>query len=185
MTIQEKLYTLEEYKAYAAAHPDQSFELIDGRIVEKVTRKEHSVIALRIGATLLQWVLTNKIKGHAGIEIRHRRPEDKYNERKPDVSFRYTSERVNSATFLLLMPDFAVEIKSKNNSYKELREKAQFYIANGTRLVWLVYPNKQIVEVHYADGSSDLFKETEILDGGDVLPGFQLAVAAIFGLNTD
>jgi Uma2 family endonuclease len=185
MTIQEELYTLEEFEAYAAAHPDQCFELIDGRIVEKVTSEEHGVIALRIGAKLLAWIEAHKIKGHAGVEISHRRPEDKYNERKPDVSFRYTSERVNSATFLLLMPDFAVEIKSKNNGYEELREKAQFYIANGTQLVWLVYPTKQIVEVHYADGSSDLFKETETLDGGDVLPGFQLDVAAIFGLHTD
>jgi Uma2 family endonuclease len=179
----QPILTLEEYEAYAAAHPNQSFELIDGRIVEKVTSEEHGVIALRIGAKLLAWIEAHKIKGHAGSEISHRRPEDNHNERKPDVSFRYTSNAASTTNFLLLMPDFAVEIKSNNNGYEELREKAQFYIANGTQLVWLVYPTKQIVEVHYADGSSDLFKETETLDGGDVLPGFQLAVAAIFGTS--
>jgi Uma2 family endonuclease len=49
-----------------------------------------------------------------------------------------------------------VEVKSSKNGYDELREKARFYLANGARLVWLVYPTRQIVEVYFADGSSEL-----------------------------
>jgi Uma2 family endonuclease len=180
MTIQEKLFTIEEFETYTAAHPDQCFELIDGRIVEKVTSEEHGVIALKIGAKLLLWIESHDIKGHAGVEISHHRPRDKYNQRKPDISFRYASDAASRETALPQMPDFAVEIKSKHNSFEQLRDKAKFYIANGTRLVWLVYPTKQLVEVYDADGRSDIFKVGDILEGGAVLPAFQLDLATIF-----
>ena len=41
MVISDKTHKIEEFEAYAAAHPEQLLELIDGRIVEKVTSEEH------------------------------------------------------------------------------------------------------------------------------------------------
>ena len=186
MTVQEQLYTVEDFEAYESQHPDLLVELIDGRIVEKVTTEEHGVIATIIASEIRFFLKQNpQIKGYVSVEISHRRPEDKYNERKPDVSFRATDGKVSKASALQQMPDFAVEIKSPTNGYDELREKARFYIANGTRLVWLVYPTKQIVEVYAADGSSDLFKADEVLDGGAVFPGFKLSVATIFEIAAE
>jgi Uma2 family endonuclease len=186
MTVQEQLYTVEDFEAYENQHPDQLVELIDGRIVEKVTTEEHGVIAVIIASEIRLFLKQNPhIKGYVGVEVSHRRPEDKHNERKPDVSFRATDGKVSKASLLKQMPDFAVEIKSPTNGYDKLRDKARFYIANGTRLVWLVYPTKQIVEVYLADGSSDLFKSDEVLDGGDVFPGFKLNVATIFEITAE
>lgn len=186
MATQEKLYTLEDFELYVAEHPDPCFELIDGKISKKVTSEERGVIIAIIGSEILAFLKQNRpVKGHVSTGVSHRRPEDKHNERKPDVSFRYSDGAASKATALQQMPDFAVEVRSKNNTYEELRDKAKFYIANGTKLVWLVYPTKQIVEVYYADGSSDLFKESETLDGGNVLPDFQLEVATVFLTNTE
>lgn len=98
----------------------------------------------------------------------------------PDVSFRFTDEAVSSESAIYTMPDFAVEVKSIGNTYEGLREKAKFYLANGTRLVWLVYPQRRIVEVYFADGSSELFHDEHKLVGGDVLPNFEMQVADIF-----
>lgn len=36
MVVSDKTYTVDEFEAYAAAHPDFLLELIDGRIVEKL-----------------------------------------------------------------------------------------------------------------------------------------------------
>lgn len=181
MAIQAQIVTIEEFEAYVAAHPDRLLELINGRIVEKVTTEEHGVIAgwliIEIGLFLRQ---NPQIKGYLGAEISHRRPQDKSNERRPDVSFRRTDGPVSRATTLQQMPDFAVEVKSPTNDYKELREKAEFYVANGSQLVWLVYPVKRIVEVYFADGSSELFTDSDTLDGGDILPGFTMDIQAIF-----
>ena len=78
------------------------------------------------------------------------------------------------------MPDFAVEVKSPDDGYAELRDKAHFYLQHGCKLVWLVYPPKRIVEVVQPDNQIDLLVVGDILDGGDVLPGFRLSVETLF-----
>lgn len=180
MIISEKIYTLAEYEEYAAAHPDKLLELIDGRIVEKVTSEEHGKIVITIGSELRAWKKWTGIQGYFSTESSHRVQEDQKNERRPDVSFRKTDGKVSKASALYEMPDFAVEVKSTGNSYDELREKAKFYLGSGTKLVWLVYPERRIVEVYFEDGSSELFKEEHTLSGGDVLPDFEMKVSDVF-----
>ena len=77
------------------------------------------------------------------------------------------------------MPDLAVEVKSPDDSLSKLREKAAYYLANGTLLAWLVYPKKRLVIVLTPD-SEEILTEDDTLDGGDVLPGFTLPVRDIF-----
>ena len=180
MLISEQLFTIKEYEAFVATHPERLFELIDGRIVEKVTSEEHGKIVINIGSELRFWQKKNKIKGHYSTESSHRNSEDEHNERRPDVSFRFTDELVSKESAVYTMPDFAVEVKSTGNTYEELREKAKFYLANGTKLVWLVYPTRRIVEIYFEDGSSELFQTEHSLSGGDVLPGFEMKVTDIF-----
>jgi Uma2 family endonuclease len=61
-----------------------------------------------------------------------------------------------------------------------MRDKAAYYLANGARLVWLVYPKKRMVEVLYPNGEFDIFSEGETLSGGEVVPGFTMAVQDVF-----
>jgi Uma2 family endonuclease len=77
------------------------------------------------------------------------------------------------------MPDLAVEVKSPDDSLKLLRDKAHYYLANGTRLVWLVIPEKRLVEVYTPD-DEQILTEEDTLSGEDVLPGFTLPVRDIF-----
>jgi Uma2 family endonuclease len=107
-------------------------------------------------------------------------PEDDKNHRRPDVSFRFTDGEISKQGALKRVPDFCVEIRSPSNTPKELREKAEFFLANGARLVWLVHPRKRVVEVYFEDGLFDIFTEEDNLSGGDVLPGFEMPVKDIF-----
>lgn len=59
------------------------------------------------------------------------------------------------------------------------RERFNYYLANGTRLVWLVYPEKRLVIVLMSN-SEDSLTENDMLTGGEVLPGFEVSVARIF-----
>lgn len=79
-----------------------------------------------------------------------------------------------------LIPDLCIEVQSPHDSPRHMREKAAYYLANGARLVWLVYIKKRMVEVQYPDGEFDIFSEGEVLTGGEVLPDFKMPVAAIF-----
>jgi Uma2 family endonuclease len=58
-------------------------------------------------------------------------------------------------------------------------DTAQYYLTNGARLVWLVHPEKRLVIV-ITSNNTDILTEGDTLDGGEVLPGFQLSVRQIF-----
>ena len=64
-----------------------------------------------------------------------------------------------------------------------MREKADYYLRNGSRLVWLFFTDSQTVEVRTIQGSkisAITLGLDDTLDGGDVLPGFEVAVREIF-----
>jgi Uma2 family endonuclease len=79
------------------------------------------------------------------------------------------------------MPDLAVEIKSPDDTYMFMRDKAEYYVQHGCHIVWLIYPEKRIVEVYQPGKDLDLLVAGDMLSGGEILPGFTLAVEAVFG----
>ena len=182
MTVQEKLVTVDEFEVFLARpeNADRLFELINGEIVEKVPTEEHGVVAGNIHAPLWLFTKSNKL-GRVGIEVRRGIDSDEHNDLLPDVSFT-SNERLQPLVkegAVPHMPDSAVEVKSPRDSLRKMREKAEYYLANGTKIVWLVYPEKWLVTV-LTPTSEDILTENEILTGGDVLPGFALAVRDIF-----
>jgi Uma2 family endonuclease len=81
---------------------------------------------------------------------------------------------------LPLAPDLAIEVMSPNDGYVEVMEKVERYLRAGVQLVWLVDPWRRAVEIHAPGQPPRVLRETDTLDGGDVLPGFSLPVADIF-----
>jgi Uma2 family endonuclease len=79
-------------------------------------------------------------------------------------------------TIFPLVPDLAIEVLSKGNTPKEMRRKRQEFFGHGTRLVWQIDPKSGTVEVFTSVAKSKVLRAGEILDGGEVLPGFTLAV---------
>jgi len=180
MVISSQLYTVSEFEAFIA-RPENSeklFELIDGEIVEKVVTREHGIIAGTIITYFNNFLWQNQI-GNAAVEARHRPREDTHNDRLPDVSIVIGNKPVERVGATPYMPDLAVEIKSPTDSLKKLREKIHFYLAHGTKIGWLVIPEKRLVDVYTPDDEFFL-GEDETLSGGDVLPGFTLPVKNIF-----
>lgn len=101
----------------------------------------------------------------------------------PDVAFVRAdrlppeAERWHIAPFA---PDLAVEVISPNDRYVEVMEKIARYQRAGVPVVWVVDPRRRAVEVRALGRPQVTLHEQETLDGGDVLPGFTLAVADIF-----
>lgn len=175
--------TIEVFEQLMLSHPDYTdrlFELIDGELVEKMTSEEHGLIVINIGTALRNYLKLHPI-GRIGTEISHRLGGDDLNERRPDLSLMLDQERsLITQGAVPKMPDLAVEVKSYGNTYKALREKAAFYLAHGTRLVWLVYPEKALVEIYTPDQDSVILNNTDTLTGGTLLPDFTLPVREIF-----
>lgn len=83
--------------------------------------------------------------------------------------------------FFPTAPDIAVETASLGNSSEELIEKVEMYLAAGSRLVWVVYPKRKTIYVYRQSNVINVLRETDTLEGEDVLPGFRLSLAELFG----
>jgi Uma2 family endonuclease len=182
---QTRPVTLDQFETYIALpeNADRRFELIHGEIVEKMPTFKHGMYALNIASPIKIYFASNPI-GKISVEARHRPPNtiSNENDRLPDVSVVCDLTReIPDKGAVLFMPDLAVEIKSPDDSIRAMREKARFYLANGCRLVWLVISEKRIIEVYTPDDEYFLI-EGDMLSGGDVLPGFELAVTDVFAV---
>ena len=58
--------------------------------------------------------------------------------------------------------------------------KAEHYFRAGVELVWVVYPQPGEVYVYESPVAVRVLTRADLLDGGKVLPGFQLALAELF-----
>lgn len=183
---QQRLMTVEEFEAFCSQpeNVDRLLELVEGEIVEKMPSLEHGSIVVKLSYYLFAYVQQHDIKGFVATEASHRPPEGKHNVRLPDLSFTSKARvpEVVKKGSVPQMPDLAVEVKSPDDSYLKLRDKADFYLKNGVRMVWLIYPEKQIVEVYQPDSDIQLLTAEDTLEGGAVLPGFQLKVKDIFDI---
>lgn len=177
--VQTQLMTLEAFEAFEnrPENRERGFELIEGVPVEKMVTQLHAYIVVRLILRLGPFVEQHKL-GWVGTETSIRIPN--HDERRPDITV-FLSQAIDDVP-ATTMPDLAVEIKSPSNTYTDLRDKAAFYLAHGAKLVWLVYPEKRLVEIFAAGGGVDILTDNDTLTGGEVLPGFSLPVRDIFAM---
>jgi Uma2 family endonuclease len=177
-----KPMTVSEFEEYALRpeNVNRRLELIYGGVIEKpMPTQLHGYIAAQIAGALRDYIKTHPL-GWEMVEARYAMPNDTENDRIPDVSFVSVDkgELVEEGP-APYMPDLAVEVKSPGDKLHEMRSKADYYLANGTRIVWLVYTEKRIVTVLTPD-SEDILQFDDVLTGGDLLPGFELPVKDLF-----
>lgn len=82
--------------------------------------------------------------------------------------------------FLLLCPDFVVELRSESDNITDLQNKMQEYIENGARLGWLIDPKNKRVSVYRANGEVENLENPKTISGEDVLVGFELDLTQIW-----
>lgn len=82
-------------------------------------------------------------------------------------------------SFLRLVPDFVIELKSETDSLTELKAKMRKWVENGVKLAWLVSTEQQITYIFKpgAPESSCSFKE--LLFGEEVLVEFSVRLCDI------
>jgi Uma2 family endonuclease len=176
-----KVYTVDDFEVIIAQaeNTDKLLELINGEIIEKVPPQLHALIASLFNAMLFLYVQKNPI-GWVFSELRIKLPGDDLNDRLPDVALVLKEGRTFEPDApLTYVPDLVVEIQSPGQSDKFMLDKATFFLNNGGKMVWIVYPAKRLVEVLTLTDRK-LLTEADVLEGGDLLPGFTLLVKDIF-----
>ena len=82
--------------------------------------------------------------------------------------------------FVPLCPDFVIELRSKSDNLQALQEKMQEYLANGTRLGWLINRQDQQVEIYRSGEVVEVLSHPVMLSGEAILPGFVLDLEPIW-----
>lgn len=105
--------------------------------------------------------------------------------RSPDASWT-SQERWNKLTdeekdrFLPVVPDFVIEVRSKSDGLKQLKDKMEEWLENGVRLAWLIDPKNKTTYIYRANGTSDIVEGFDKkLSGEDVAVGFEFDLSLL------
>lgn len=183
MLLLTKHYTVEEFEQFIE-QPENAgklFEYIGGEIVEVPSNAYASEISGTVLFFIKLFIRENKIAGHVTGEAGgYMVSGERY---APDVAFISAIKQPELARrgYNPAPPDLAVEIAFPltDESRDTLRIKIANYLAAGT-VVWVGVVETKTFEVYVPGQPVKIVGINGTLDGGDVLPGFTLAVKDIF-----
>ncbi|MDX1992158.1 MAG: Uma2 family endonuclease [bacterium] len=183
---QTRTYTTDEFWTLYGGR--KFVELVKGKVREYMPAGgEHGVSAFQFGRHIGNFVDEHNLGWVTAAETgfilyRNPDPEGKDTVRAPDVGFiSFARLPVMPDKFIPMGPDFAVEVVSPSDSAEDIQEKLDDYFLpdTGTRLVWVAYPKLKAVVAHTRTGWKR-YGIDDAIDGGDVLPGFELPLAQVF-----
>ncbi len=90
------------------------------------------------------------------------------------------SEKEREEGFAHIVPDFVIELRSKSDNLKKLKNKMLEYIENGVSLGWLIDPAEKRVYIYRANGEIEILETAEKVSGENVLNGFELDLTEIW-----
>jgi Uma2 family endonuclease len=168
------------------AMPDDGnrYELVKGELVTMApTGYEHGVRTVELTTALHTHIKARKLGVVCAAETGFLLRQDPDTVRAPDIAF-ITRERVEKAgtvkSYWIGPPDLAVEVISPSDTVRQVEEKVAEWLEAGARTVWVVSPKLHTVTVYRSLVDIVTLTEKDLLDGGEVVPGFQINVAEIF-----
>lgn len=157
-------------------------ELVAGVLVEKPGGYSESLLAAVIVELLNAFVRSRNlghVTGEAGtMELM---PDLV---RIPDVAFtswdRLPGGERPKERVPRVVPNLAIEVLSENNTPAEMSAKRREYFEAGVNLVWEIDPERRTAIAYRSLTEFDVLSADGRLEGGTVLPGFELSLAEVF-----
>jgi len=99
----------------------------------------------------------------------------------PDFAFvRARESEAPTDGYSRLTPDLVAEVASPSQTRAEIAAKARQWLRAGVRLVWIVLPKSQTVEVWHDGELQHILTIQDELSGEEVLPGFAYPIRNLF-----
>ena len=158
------------------------WELVDGEPIELTPAAgKSSRIGGRLYARLADHVEPSEFGWAFPAETGFVLFDDRQIVRSPDAAVVLRNRLTELPdSFVPMAPDLAVEVLSPSDRMADALAKVAMYLQAGTPLVWLVNPATRTVVVFRSEMDPVTLAGSDILDGGDVLPGFSVPIAEIF-----
>ena len=168
--------------AFAALPDSDDYELLAGRLLRRDKGNRVAWITGNLAAKLadfvdshqLGWVFTSPagfILSLASATVL-----------RPGVSFvrfgRLPNE-IPADGLDQIAPDLVVEVISPRDKVLELEAKIDAYLTAGVREVWVISPQRCTAKVYQLDGQNVSLRQIDMLDGGEIVPGFRCRVTDV------
>lgn len=164
------------------SNPDKRSELVGGvLVVREPPGGRHGRIVMNMGVELANHVRTHELGVVYAAETGFTLARHPDTVRAPDVAF-VRRERVPTPEpvgFPELAPDLVVEVLSPDDRPGQRLAKIADWLSAGTRLVWVIDPDRRVARVYREDGVESVVTADEALEGEDVVPGFSCPLSAI------
>lgn len=168
-------------------HNGRRLELVKGELKELMASGgEHGDVTMELSWRLARVVSENKLGKVCAAEtgfIVDRNPDTV---RAPDIAFISASRIADLGGipkgFIPIAPDVAVETISPNDLYTESHDKALMWLEFGSRMVLLLNPRKANITVYRTKKDIFVLEASDILEFPEIIPGFSVEVAKIFGV---
>jgi Uma2 family endonuclease len=166
-----------------APRDGQKYERVDGEMRVSPAGGRHEAVIVELTGRLWAFVSERRL-GHVfgsslGYRWPGRAPDRPDNIRSPDVSFVAAGRFADGhppVGFIAFAPDLAVEVLSPSDRRADVLEKVGEYLDAGTRLVWVIDPETRTAVVHRSLTDVRVIRQSDPLDGEDVVPGFSCAL---------
>ena len=160
------------------------YELSRGELIKmSPAGHHHGRIALNLTTPLDQFVRANQLGSVYAAGTVFKLAEGPDVVRAPDAAF-IRRERVEemgqTEGFWPGAPDLAAEVVSPGDTYAEVQDKIADWLDAGTRLVVVVNPSTQTVDLYRSRSDIRILTIDDVLDGGEVVPNWTLPVRDIF-----
>ena len=159
--------------------PGSVTELVRGQlIVREPPGTRHGRIAANLCIILGSFVRREKLGAVSAQDTGFKIESDPDTVRAPDVAY-LSSARMSSVGprgYAAVAPDLAAEVMSPNDRAGEILTKVGAWLSAGSRLVWVVDPDREEVRVYRPNGSVTIIPGDGSLDGEDVVQGFSCSV---------
>ena len=143
----------------------------------------HGRVAINVTTSLDRYVRDHNLGVVYAAETGFKLASNPDTVRAPDVAFirRERVQEVGDAEgYWPGAPDLAVEVISPSDTFADVQEKVFDWLEAGTRMVILVMPRKRAVTVYRSLTDMMMLTEHDMLDGGDVVPGWKIPVRELF-----
>ena len=168
----------------ASVEDVERYEVIDGERVEREPMGAFETVLASWLCHLINSFAVGRKLGLAVNEVLFILDAHRDLKRRPDVAFasyaRWPEPVVARTPAWNVIPDLVVEIVSPTNLAEEIDSKITDYFRAGVRLVWVFYPDSGRVYVYQSPTRVTVSERGDTLDGGEVLPGFQLSIEQLY-----
>jgi len=170
------------------AMPDDGYryELVKGELIRMAPPpgSEHGEVTMNLAGPLYQHVKSNDLGVVYAAETGFKLESNPDTVRAPDIAFvrrARVQETGRMAGYMSGAPDLAVEVVSPSDRVSRVEEKVAEWLEGGARMVWVVSPKLHTLTVYRSLTDIVTLTEKDKLDGGEVVLGFHMNVAEIFG----